>query len=435
MKKSNGICLTFGLRSQLKKFLKDRGICYNLKVFSCLKCLIFPSSAYFNYELHSPAKVESSARYIFDGRIEQPIKPCQQKPWQGLVSQVDRVLLPSRDCQNADHTSKNCNCGCRNPTHTSESCTCGSNYKIPIIYNSRYDIETGDPKHSASFTSDSINFSKKIKREAKPEEKSKTKRNEKKISKLKSKSKLSLKDFKSIRNLESIQKQKSNSKKSKKSILRQTRSKRKPDSPCGYTFESCDPKKHNREGCPLCYNCKCEPVSKARENVKFSPYDIKVPYKFVTHDEAPGSAPLNEEFEYEPAPYTGLKDQEMYRKYIQQIVSKYPEHMSRKMPDIQEQQRDLLKFVDELAKSNKSPGKKIDNEDIRYKMMDDAMGMYKYYEKAIGLLPKSPLDLKDGKFFKKRGTVLEVIELDPNDFTDNSFKIGETIGENFSESQ
>lgn len=156
----------------------------------------------------------------------------------------------------------------------------------------------------------------------------------------------------------------------------------------------------------------------------------------MTHAEAPGSAPKNQEFDSEPAPYTGLKDQEMYRKYIQQIVSKYPEHMARKMPDIQEQERDLLKFIDELAKSNKSPGKTMNNEDIRYKMIDDAMGMYKYYEKAIASVPKPPVGMKDGKLFKKRGTVLEVIEIDPNDFDASELKIGtQDVGDNFSESQ
>lgn len=353
--------------------------------------------------------------------------------------------MPSRDCQNADHTPENCNCGCRNPSHTPKSCTCGSNsYKLPIIYNSRYDTQAGDSQNVPIFTfPDSMSLpsgyeisSSKVKREASPEKKLKSKRREIKFPKLKPLKKFSSKDFKSIKTLESVQKPKLSSKRSK-SAMRQSRPKRKPDSQCGYTYESCDPKKHNRDGCPLCYKCKCEPVTKPRENEKFSPYDIKVPYKFVTHDEAPGTAPINQEFDNEPAPYTGLRDQEMYRKYIQQVVSKYPEHMSRKMPDIQEQQRDLMKFVDELAKSNKSPGSKVvENEDVRYKMMDDAMGMYKYYEKAIGSMPKSPLEKKEGKFFKKRGTVLEVIELDPNDFDASAFKIGsKAIKENLSESQ
>jgi hypothetical protein len=198
--------------------------------------------------------------------------------------------------------------------------------------------------------------------------------------------------------------------------LKQTRPKRKPESPCGYTYESCDPKKKSRDGCPLCYRCKCEPTNKIPENARFSPRDIKIPYKLVTQDEAPGSAPMNQEFDREPSSYIGLRDQQMYRKYISQIVSKYPEHMSRKMPDLQDQQKDLMKFIGELSQSDKSSGAKMEGEDIRYKMMDNAMDMYKYYEKAISGLPKGGAVGKDGKLFKKRGSVMEIIEVDPEDF-------------------
>lgn len=366
------------------------------------------------------------------------MKPCEEKPWQGLVAQVDRVLLPSKGgCQNADHPEA-CNCGCQNPSHTSSSCTCGSNdYKLPIIYNSRYDVQSDDSQNFPVYSLPDSSLSpplaneipsKKFKREAKPNKKSK--RREMKLPKLKPLEfkKFSTKDLKALRSIDPVMQHKLTPKKSK-IVTRQLKTTRKHDSDCGYTYESCDPRKNSHDGCPLCYRCKCDPIVKAQSNQKFSPYDIKVPYKFVTHDEAPGSAPTKQEFDYEPPSYTGLKEQDMYNKYIQQIVSKYPEHMSRKMPDLREQERDLLKFIDELSKADKSPGKQMDNEDVRYKMMDDAMGMYKYYEKAVSGLPNA----KEGKPFKKRGTVLEVIELDPNDF-DGSFKIGGTE-ENISESQ
>lgn len=157
----------------------------------------------------------------------------------------------------------------------------------------------------------------------------------------------------------------------------------------------------------------------------------------MTHEEAPGSAATNQEFDNEPPSYTGLKEQDMYKKYIQQVVSKYPEHMAQKMPDIQEQQKHLMSFIGELSKANKSPGKNVENEDVRYKMMDDAMDMYKYYEKAISAMPKtSLLGQNDRKLFKKRGTVLEVIELDPEDFDGSSFKIqSNDFEQNYSESQ
>lgn len=272
----------------------------------------------------------------------------------------------------------------------------------------------------------------RMKRQLNVEKKPKSKRREIKFPKLKPLKKISPKSFKTV---EPIVKPKSKSK--KPDVVRRSRSsRRRNDVPCGYSYESCDPKKHNREGCPLCYKCKCEPITTPNENEKFSPFDIKVPYKFVTHDEAPGTAPTQQEFDYEPSSYTGLKDQDMYKKYIKQVVSKYPEHMARKMPDLQDQQRDLLKFIDQLSKSDKSAGSQIENEDVRYKMMDDAMNMYKYYERAVNVLPKNPLSPNDGKFFKKRGTVLEVIEIDPEDFNDGSYKIGaEDFGENISESQ
>lgn len=347
--------------------------------------------------------------------------------------------MPSKGgCRNADHTPESCDCGCRNPSHTPGTCTCGSgDYKLPITYNSRYESKPDASQNSLVFTfPDSMSLpaayevGSRIKREANPEKKVKSKRREIKLPKLKSIKRMSSKDLKSLRSVDPLLRSKSKKQ-------RQSRPKRKPDSPCGYTYESCDPKKHNRDGCPLCYKCKCEPFTKPSENERFSPHDIKVPYKFVTHEEAPGSAATNQEFDNEPPSYTGLKEQDMYKKYIQQVVSKYPEHMAQKMPDIQEQQKHLMSFIGELSKANKSPGKNVENEDVRYKMMDDAMDMYKYYEKAISAMPKtSLLGQNDRKLFKKRGTVLEVIELDPEDFDGSSFKIqSNDFEQNYSESQ
>lgn len=272
--------------------------------------------------------------------------------------------------------------------------------------------------------------STKSKREIVPEKKLKSKSREKKSQKLR---KGTSKDVKSLVNIDPVSKQRLNLKLAAVDT-KQTRLKRRPGSPCGYTFESCDPKKHNRKGCPLCYKCRCEPSNRQNDG-SFSPYDIRVPYKVVSHDEAPGMAATNQEFDYEPASYTGLKDRDMYKKYIQQVVSKYPEHMSRRMPEVMDQERDLMRFIGELSKADKSPGDEIQTEDIRYKLVDNAMDMYKYYERAMNKMPKIQIGSKDGKGFKKRGTVLEVIELDPNDFS-GSYKVADDeFEQNASESQ
>lgn len=380
-----------------------------------------------------PPQAPEPPRYIFDGRVEQPIKPCKEKPWQGLIAQVDRVLQPARDCQNPHHSSSTCNCG-------------SSNYQLPIIYGSRYDNENLGSQNALVFTfPDSMSLPgeydsipTRMKREASPDLRMKSKRRdvkEMKFPKLKPLKKFSSKSFKTIDPAKMFQ-SKPKSKSFTRPNQKQLRRKRKPDSPCGYTYESCDPKKHNRDGCPLCYKCKCEPVNKPIYKTDgFSHQDIKVPYKIVTHDEAPGSAPMNQEFDDEPSTYTGLKEQDLYKKYIQQVIAKYPEHMSRKMPDVADQQRDMLKFISELSKADKSPGAKIDDEDIRYKIMDDAMEMYKYYEKAVNFMPKTAAEKKDGKFFKKRGKVLEVIELNPEDYHGTIKTDSDDVNDNISESQ
>ena len=372
---------------------------------------------------------------MFDTHVEKPIQPCQSKPWQGLVAQVDRISMPgSGGYQNqAEHAKESCDCGCQHPTHP-KPCTCGKDYTLPIIYNSRYAIKSdGSQVHTSPYSKYEVG-NKKFKRDLSSDKKQNLKRHEMKMPNLNSFKKVSPKELRAMLTVSSnVKPRKTSFKRSK--ILR-TRQKRKPDSPCGYTYESCDPKKHNKNGCPLCYRCKCEPVNKVSDDAKFSPYDIKIPYQVVSHGGALGTAPKNQEFDYEPSSYIGLKDRDMYKKYIQQVVAKYPEHMSRKMPDVKDQERDLLKFIGELSQSSKSPGDEMPNEDIRYKLADNAMDMYKHYEKAMSKIPKVSFGNRDGKQFKKRGTVLEVFEVDSKEFTGRSHKIADhDFDSNISESQ
>lgn len=105
--------------------------------------------------------------------------------------------------------------------------------------------------------------------------------------------------------------------------------------------------------------------------------------------------------------------------------------MARKMPDLKEQQRDLMTFIEALAKNDKSPQGNVENEDVRYKVIDNAVEFYKMYENAIKKAPKS---LGNGKMFNKRGTIVEVIELDPHDLKNAAHKIAaEDFGDNFSD--
>lgn len=208
-----------------------------------------------------------------------------------------------------------------------------------------------------------------------------------------------------------------------------SRPKRKQGSQCSYTYESCDPKQKTPSGCPLCYKCKCEP-SENVDNQRFSPKDIKIPYKMATNNEQ-FAAPTQQEFDFEPSAYTGLKNRDMYKDYIREIISKYPEHMSRKMPDLRDQQRDLMRFVGEMSRADKSPKGRIDNEDVRYKIIDNAVDLYKAYERAVSKVPTLG---SDGKLLKKkRGTVLEVIEMTSDEMNNAGIKIGdENFGSNFS---
>lgn len=218
----------------------------------------------------------------------------------------------------------------------------------------------------------------------------------------------------------------------KKNIDETHRSKRRQGSPCGYTYESCDLKQKTPAGCPLCYRCHCEPTENA-ENQRFSPKDIRIPYKMAAAGEQ-FAAPSQQEYDYDAGAYTGLKNRDMYKNYIQEIVSKYPEHMSRRMPDLRDQQQDLMRFIGEMARRDKSPPTaEVANEDVRYKVLDNAVELYKQYESAIS---KKPRGLgSDGKLLKKkRGTVLEIIELNSDELENAGKKIrAEDFGVNFSD--
>lgn len=199
------------------------------------------------------------------------------------------------------------------------------------------------------------------------------------------------------------------------------RLKRKDKSPCGYEFESCDLKRKTPAGCPLCYMCHCEP-SGGSKNQRFSPKDIRIPYQMASSDQVFSPA-AQQEFDEEPPSYTGLKKPDMYKQYIEQVISKYPEHMSRKMPDLMGQQRDLMEFINDLAKNDKSPepGK---NDDVRYQVIDDALELYKLYQNAVG---SNPMKIGNGRLFDKRGTVLEVIEVDPDDLKSGKIKLPDIV--------
>jgi hypothetical protein len=216
---------------------------------------------------------------------------------------------------------------------------------------------------------------------------------------------------------------------SKKLMKESSRLKRKETSPCSYTFESCDPSMKTGAGCPLCYKCRCEPAGDS-DNQKFSTKDIKIPYRMAGRDEQ-FAAPTQQEFDFEPASYTGLNRPDMYKQYIQEIISKYPEHMARRMPNMMDQQRDFNKFLSELSRNDRSPqGLPID--DIRYKIVDNAMDLYKFYERATSNIPKFG---RDGKLLKsKRGTVLEVIEMNSEEIKNAGLKIdNDDFSENLSE--
>lgn len=84
-----------------------------------------------NYQLETAPKPIEPVRYLFDARIEQPITPCKEQPWQGLVSQIDAISIP-RSCSNPDHTAGTCDCGRQDSSRTRKAKN--NLYTIPIIY-------------------------------------------------------------------------------------------------------------------------------------------------------------------------------------------------------------------------------------------------------------------------------------------------------------
>lgn len=388
----------------------------------------------FGFQVQVPeVKREQQVHYIFDTKVQAPVKKCEEKPYLGLVSQVDKVLMPSQDCYN--------------PEHTPDTCDCASNdYKLPIQYNSRYEsVLNNNPQYSIDPVNHAMSTIKR-KREVTDDKPIKSKLRTKIAKKLKAqkvrsaKRKLLTKDLpapsllKSSAFLKPKSKRNPKSKNLKSSNLQlsdphltpsqfsqySSRPKRGPSnsSPCGYTYESCDVAKHNKEGCPLCYKCKCEPVQEHDPKLRFQPNDIKIPYKVVTgRDNIPAEAVHFQEFDHEAKSYTGLKKPDQYNDYIQHVLTKYPEHLARNMPDMKGQQADLMKFIDELAKNKAKPGVRSNEEEDKYKFIDNAMDFYKFYQNSLA---KSPLSMPgnqfDPKTFQKRGTLLEVIDLNPDNF-------------------
>lgn len=99
--------------------------------------LFRPSNTY-AYKLQSPAKSlkqsENPVRYIFDTRIEEPVQKSEEKPYQGLMTKVDKISMPRPSCRNPNH-SETCNCGCQNPSHSRTTCDCNKDiFTLPIIY-------------------------------------------------------------------------------------------------------------------------------------------------------------------------------------------------------------------------------------------------------------------------------------------------------------
>lgn len=400
-----------------------------------IKCIRLSS---FGFQVQVPqVNQEQQVHYIFDTKVETPVKKCEEKPYLGLVSQVDKVLVPSRDCYN--------------PEHTPDTCDCASNdYKLPIQYNSRYEtVLKNNPQYSIDPVDQAMSTIKR-KREVTDDKLVKSKLRSRIAKKLKAqkarsaKRKLVTKELpapllktspflkpKSKRNPKSKNLKFSNPEYSDPQFLipqfspsqfsqYSSRPKRGPSnsSPCGYTYESCDVAKHNKEGCPLCYKCKCEPVHGHDPTLKFQPNDIKIPYKFVTsNDNTPSEAAHFQEFDHEAKSYTGLKKPDQYNDYIQHVLTKYPEHLARNMPDMKGQQADLMKFIDELAKNKVKPGVRSKEEEDKYKFIDNAMDFYKFYQNSLAKpLPVMPANQFEPKPFQKRGTVLEVIDLNPDNF-------------------
>jgi hypothetical protein len=142
--------------------------------------------------------------------------------------------------------------------------------------------------------------------------------------------------------------------------------------------------------------------------------EMKIPYKVLGMDETPNNEPTKiviQEFSNEAPGYTGL-DQDMYRKYIRQILNKYPLHAANS-PNNKGMTQDLMSFIGELATTDTSDQRFRETTSGKYALIDNAVDFYKFYQGALQN-KMNPGVLGDIKPFQKRGTVLEVIELDPS---------------------
>lgn len=381
--------------------------------------------------------------YIFDSMVQTPVQPKrEQRPPLSLLSQVDRILMPAKSC---DHQSQPepSSSSCSNPSHTPSTCNCHKfkhnyTYKLPIHYDSRYDSDSDKssvesssqylPDKINSNNQETVNYSenesdsdywddsdseekshdlKKSKRDVKPQVNL--------LSNLKTNplSKLFKNSYKPTRKYRKYRKTYSKTTKAPTSSEEQVRYKRIPNeesSPCSYSYQSCDPSKHTKQGCPVCYKCKCEPIQPRAPG--YNHHDIKIPYRVVGLQETQEEPSKIEfqEFQDEIPVYTGLQ-QDMYKKYIRQVLSKYPQHMAKTQPTILGQQEDLMNFIGDLARTNVVRPKLNDPDHAKYKVIDNAVDFYKFFQGATENKPGLGTD--DSKPYRKRGTVLEVIELDP----------------------
>ena len=214
------------------------------------------------------------------------------------------------DCPHKDH---------------SPACNCGLTYKVPVNYNTRYDpksmFQTIQEGLSHSLVEnelqDSLNSIIRNKRESKSTTTRKIRHKSKNVKKTR-KSKKSLKK-KRIRSREL----------SKFNRMPGVQVRRKrldgDESPCSYTFKSCDVNNRNvkSKSCPLCYKCKCEPSMD-----KYAKIAVGVPYQEAPAHHEPiveasrrSETSIRQEFQPAPPSYVGLQP-DMYKSYIGQILSK-----------------------------------------------------------------------------------------------------------------
>lgn len=196
-----------------------------------------------------------------------------------------------------------------------------------------------------------------------------------------------------------------------------------PCKSCGFTYQSCNHSEHAKQGCPGCYKCRCEPIEPREEprgqpreqprepEPQFDYRQIKIPYKVVGVEQTREETPrvVFQELHQENPSYTGLQ-QDMYKKYISRVISKYPAHLAKKDETIFTQQRDLMNFINELARSDIE---RPPTNDPKFKIIDEAVDLYNIIQGPVAHQPAPHLGVSNSKPLNKRGTVLEVIELDP----------------------